>query len=82
MIFLSEAYAITLKPDPLIGGLGATLNKADKCLSQAVPLSLVLAEQAILQMWKEKLLPIFELWLREQSSLLHLEELRYHLNKM
>lgn len=34
--FLSEAYAATMEPDPLIGILGATLNKADKCQSQVV----------------------------------------------
>lgn len=60
--------------------MGATLNKADTFQSQAILFIRVLAKKAILKMWKEESVPTFE-WLRELSSVLHLEELRYHLNK-
>ncbi len=79
--FLSGAYDISLKPDPLISVLGATLNRADKFLSQAVQFIMVLAKKSILQKWKEESGPTFEMWLWELSSVLHLEELRYHLIK-
>ena len=79
--FLSGASDINLKPDPLIRILGATLNETDKFQSQAVLFIMILAKKSILMMWKEESAPTFEMWFRELSSVLHLEELRYHLNK-
>lgn len=79
--FLSRAYSISLKLDPLINVLGATFNKADKFQSQAVSFIMVLAKKAILQMWKKESVSTFEMWVKELSSVLHLEELRYNLYK-
>ena len=42
---------------------------------------MILAKKSILKMWKEESAATFEMWLRELSSALQLEELRYHLNE-
>lgn len=71
----ARKYLVSLKPDPRIGVLGATLGRTDKFQSQPVQFIMVSAKKSILQKWKE------ESGIRELSSEIQLEVLRYHLIK-
>ncbi len=71
--FISEAYNIYLPPEAKLGTFGDTSDIGSKYVSQAVSL-------CILQKWKSESVPVFEVWLRDLSYVLPLEELRYKIS--
>ncbi len=59
---------------------GDNSDIGSKFVSQAVSLCMILAKKVILQKWKSESGPVFEVWLRDPSYVLPLEELRYKIS--
>lgn len=65
-----SVWNTSLKADPLISVLGATLNSTDKFQLQAVQFIVALAKKSILPKWKEESGPTFEMRIWESSDII------------
>lgn len=78
--YISKAFHKTIAPDPLLAIFGCVEYNPNISgyVGQAISLCTLLAKRLIQQHWKSEACPLFQQWLRDLGSVLHLERLHYN----
>ncbi len=79
----SDILNTHIEPDPvfIILGTSDSMPVFKKSQQQLLSYGLITAKKLILTFWKKKEVPTFKLWLNEMTNTLHLEKIRFSLNK-
>lgn len=79
--FYSKILKTDFPYDPLFAILGwaPTLETYSCNQNQTIQYGMTIAKKAILRMWNQEIVPKFEMWLTEFSSVLHMKKIRYEI---